>query len=591
MSKLLKALALLLLVTTLVWGVTIWQWQRTPRVLDTYQVVFHLVLLPVALSVAGWLLYGWAGALMRHARRADARPASAATAAPAATGSSASTGEALRHGPHALWSSSAAAGPAADLAQLTAALAAGMRPGLDAELMDARGLPVFTGRCPDLDVDAIGDELRALRLAGMAEATGTGGSIVEADDRAAAPAPRFVRALALLERALPSALDALHPLTAPLQPAERRGGAPSRAAMSAPRFVVAGADAPAPGPRGGAASASATSSRAAPAPSAAATPAGADLGATQAAAASFAVCWLVPPDWSAAERQLARLWLGRRLAGALPGVATSEAIVVQPCAQAEQTLQQIDQRLLAWQREGRRGLLLALAAESLVGADWVDRLEQHGLLFAAERPEGRVPGEAAVALLLSTPDWPMPDGGDVPAPLRLHRPALIRRSQPADAGRASARELTAAIGEALAAAGLRAAGSGEDAPPDADRDDAAPPLLPWACTDLDTRPSRSSEAARSLLTTLPGLDPVAEVHALGQALGDVGLPRALLAVAVASQAVRAAAAPALVFTVHDPLERAALVLSPPAPPATGGLAMDAPAPPARAPAPASALPA
>lgn len=571
MSKVLKALALLLLVTTLVWGVTIWQWQRAPRELGNHQIVFHLVLLPAALSVLAWALYAFAGALMRHARRTNAAPPAPLDAgSQAAHDPAAATAEAERRWAHALWAAAAVAGPAGSLDELSAGLQAGeLRPDVDAELIDSRGLPVFAARRPGLDADEVQAELDGLSRALAAD--GAGG---EAGDPAgmapAEPGERCVRALALLEQPLHEALAAFAVLAEPLQPQRRRGEL-SAAAQAAPRFVVAnetGEARPAFALARDAAARRSVAATGHPAPAVNATGRGSPAHAF-AATPTAAICLLAPADWTSAERQLARLWLARRLAAALPELPLSDAVLVLPCAQAEQGLQQLDQRLVNWRREGRPGLLLALAAESQIGADWVDRLEAHGLLFSGERPEGRVPGEAAVALLLSTPDWPapaeatLPDGSE--APLRLHRPVIARRSQPAGGQRVSATALRQAATQALEAAGLVPQRPADEAASTAGADDDAPPLLPLACTDLDTRPSRSGEAAQALLAALPGLDPVGDVCALGQALGDVGLPRALLAIALASRLVRERAEPAFVFTVHDPLERAALVLAPAAP--------------------------
>jgi hypothetical protein len=579
MSKVLKALALLLLITTLVWGVTIWQWQRAPRELDNHQIVFHLVLLPAALSVLAWGLYAFAGALMRHARSPDTGPA-APTAVAAPADPAAATAAAERGWTHALWAAAAAAGPARSLDELADALQAGsLRPALDPELIDSRGLPVFAARAPDLDTDAVRAELEELApalAAGGLDATTVAGSALGPEHAWTEPSERQVRALALLAQPLQEALAAFAVLAEPLRPA-RRPGMLSPAAQAAPRFVVAeegpsrrtatASAAGLPGAQGGVGAGIAPAD-----PLARSTPY------TQLRAD---ICLLVPADWTSAERQIARLWLARRLAAALPEVALEPAVAVLPCAQAEQALQQLDQRLVDARRDARPALLLALAAESQIGADWVDRLEAHGLLFSGERPEGRVPGEAAVALLLSSPDWPAPAEGLLPGghatPLRLHRPVIARRSQPASDARVSATALRQAAAQALQAAGLT-----RPAEPDALRtpgepDDERAPLLALACCDLDTRPSRSSEAAQALLDALPGLDPVHDVQALGQALGDVGLPRALLALALASRLVRDRDEPALVFTVHDPLERAALVVAPPGPLAPPGPPSVAPA--------------
>ncbi|MFZ5520547.1 MAG: hypothetical protein ACOZD0_05020 [Pseudomonadota bacterium] len=581
MSKVLKALALLLLVTTLVWGVTIWQWQRAPRELGNHQIVFHLVLLPAALSVLAWGLYAFVGALMRHARRTGSAPT-----APAQDGSqavqdpAAATAEAERRWAHALWAAAAVGGPASSLDELSAGLQAGeLRPGVDTELIDSRGLPVFAARCPDLHTEDVWDELDRLSRALAADGAGA-----EAGDQASMaptePGERCVRALALLEQPLHETLAAFAVLAEPLQPQRRRGEL-SSAAQAAPRFVVAdetGEVWPASALARDAAARRTVAATGHPAPTANIARQGSPAHAF-AAPPTATICLLAPADWTSAERQLARLWLSRRLAAALPELPLSEAVVVLPCAQAEQGLQQLDQRLVNWRREGRLGLLLVLAAESQIGADWVDRLEAHGLLFSGERPEGRVPGEAAVALLLSTPDWPapaeatLPDGSE--APLRLHRPAIARRSQPAGGQRVSATALKQAASQALEAAGLAPQRPADGAADTAVADDDAPPLLPLACTDLDTRPSRSGEAAQALLAALPGLDPVSDVCALGQALGDVGLPRALLAIALASRLVRERAEPAFIFTVHDPLERAALVLAPAAPAAPSSATHDA----------------
>lgn len=494
MSKLLKALALLTLVTTLVWGVTVWHWQRTNRDISTYEIAFHLFLLPAALSIVAWGLYALGGRLLKAPIAGPTAPVASAAQPPADAPIA----------PERLWATpvlfaAGQAGPCASLDETLAALASGsLRPDVDPELVDAQGLPVLASRAIGLDLDALRAELDEL-LPVLQR--------LHPEWAELAVSPAFERALGLLREPLEEALAAL----APYQPALAPAPAPREPGITPSMPLVPP-----------------------PAPGAAAAPRPALL--------RLMLC--TPAAWSVLERSLARMWIGKLAVAAMPELPLENWIVVQPCANGEQALQHLDHFLASARREAQPALLLALATESHLTQQQVDRLSQQGQLFSSDQPHGRMPGESAVALLLSTAGA----ASDAPAPppwALAHRLAVARRDQPAPTtGRSSSATLESALGAALLAC--------------------TQPAEAIACiySDLDLRPARTQEAAQALLAALPHLDAVADMRAIGQALGDAGLPRALLALALAAAAVRDTTRPALAFTVHDPLERAALALLP-----------------------------
>lgn len=262
------------------------------------------------------------------------------------------------------------------------------------------------------------------------------------------------------------------------------------------------------------------------------------------------VAW--PAWWPARERALASAAVKARLAADAGLVPAAEQWRVECLAAGGAELwAEADRRWLADQREGRGEPLLLAAAYSDLSDDAVSVLEQQRRLFSPDHhPKGKLPSEAAAALLLAPADWPAAPGAapDDPPPLRLQRPALMVRDKSIEApGSVSSQALAEAVGSALAAAGLPAA-----------------EVAAVVC-DADRHTPRATELFGLLLPQLPQLDPAEQVCMTGAVAGH-GEAGALMVVAVAAERVRGEGRPCLALAQGDSHWRMALLLRPGAPP-------------------------
>lgn len=191
MTKFLKFTALLLAVTAVVWGATIWRWQATNRLISTNDIVVYLVVLPV-LAFAAIALVVWVAAKRRTA---------AAAATPAATGGAQAAPAPLTQEPgYALiLESSLALSVGADASTVLATLAEGKtQPELDDELRDDQGFPLLAGRVKSVDLSATEDVLAPLLLLLAAK---------QPQWQGLTPSAGLTRALALLADPLSAAVE------------------------------------------------------------------------------------------------------------------------------------------------------------------------------------------------------------------------------------------------------------------------------------------------------------------------------------------------------------------------------------------------
>ena len=153
MTKVLKAGALWLAITIIVWLITIWHWQNNAHDASTGEIVGQLFVLPVALT-AFLLLVLWGVKRLRAQAAAPVVPAAkAAEGAPTVASDHAVSDDAQR---------ALSAWVLAEAVTLAAGNDAGaawaglqshtVRPELDSELQDVDGLPIFTSRVADLEV-------------------------------------------------------------------------------------------------------------------------------------------------------------------------------------------------------------------------------------------------------------------------------------------------------------------------------------------------------------------------------------------------------------------------------------------------------
>ncbi len=535
-TRLVQLALLWLVVSAMVWLTTIWRWQGQGADVGSADLVLQLVLLPLALAAVLATSIWLVGRTRREAAAplAFARPAAQAASAADAGSPADAVDDALPWASAVVLSEhvNLCLGPDAALA-LDAAHTATVRPGLDPELQDTDGMPVFAARHPDLDTEAWA------ALAPAAEPW----------------SPEAERALALLAPVLQDALAALADQAGPESPGwaawqqRCRQGSPAAAPQLAPLAdqacqptYLAGVARPEPP--------SAQLARKAQAP-------------------LLHIRLVLPPSWPATQREQAVAWV-KAQCGAL--LDWSEAMsargvnwLVEPLMQNEDLWAEVDQTLVRWHREGRPELLLMLAADTAITPHVVERMQARGELFTANHQVGRMPGEAAVALLLGTAHWlGLPVGAPVPpvtdpgqahgtpaeaaaqaSAVRLWRPLRSRRDKSADAhGRLGVQALSAALSQVQALHRPQA---------DALR----------VVADADHRASRTGELYEAVAAVSPDVDPMLAIARVGQACGDLGVAGALVPSALASAWLRASDAAALPDSAPDsqPLALAVLLQS------------------------------
>lgn len=487
MAVLGRGFFLLLVVCCLTWLGVLWWWQRSAPELQEADLVTYLVVLPVTVFVLVLAIrWAWGGASQRMGKTlsADAlvsAPSSPQAAAPADAQERLKTWRLL----HA-----SIASPVAEQAEelLEVAEQGEPLPEPDAELLDAQGMPVLTVRadCQDEEMDAVREALAALAGTPWADHMADLGG----------PQPAWLRAMCLLHRSLLPGAEWL--VTWSRAEAEAAGAmADARGSAAAPRHLMRGL-----------------------------------LG--------------VDGHWSEAEQrlalQLAQHWWERSLADQLDRWDMGWELV---SGSAEALWLRADQQMLSSDRMGRRCWTVMSATSSALDQGVVDQwMAQDCLMRMPQQPRGRVPSEAAVALLLAPTGWaPLPD--QEVRSVWLHRPAVSRRSKPIEApGKVDHQVLAAVTLQALEVAGMEAK-------------DVA--LL--VC-DADRHSNRATELYGVTLAHLPHLDPVEDMRLLAAVGGHSGCASALLTVAASMSWVAKQGKACLMLSQGDAHDRMALVMKP-----------------------------
>ncbi len=521
-ARLFQLALLWLLVSAMVWLTTIWRWQGQGADVATSDILLQLIVLPLVLAgvlaAAIWLV----GRTRREAAAPVVPKATRTAVASVAAGAALQSDTLDASLP---WASAVvlaealnlSAGP--DAAQALEAMRGGhLRPGLDAELQDVDGMPVFAARHTELDTEAWLEAAQA------------------ALPQAEPWAPEAVRGLALLEPVLHQAMSALMDQAGPEAPgwlAWQRAAQPSRQ----PAMPADAVQADQPIYLSGVARPESPAAQLA----------------RKAQAPLLHVRLVLPPSWPATQREQAVAWV-RTQCGAL--LDWSEAVgargvnwLVEPLAQNEDLWTEVDQMLVRWHREARPELCLLLATDTAITEQVVERMQARGELFTGQHQVGRMPGEAAAGLLLGTAHWvgqavgdprsaalvqgepdgdgeaASGDGARSPAAeaIRLWRPLRARRDKSADAlGR---------LGVTALAGLLQQLSTQHQPQPDALQ------LL----SDADHRASRTGELYEAVTEVTPGVDPMLAITRIGQACGDLGVAGALVPCALASAWLRSAA--------------------------------------------------
>lgn len=506
MTKVLKAGALWLAITIIVWLITIWHWQSNAHDASTGEIIGQLFVLPVALT-AFMLLVLWAVKRLRAQAAAPVAPASGALdGAPTVASVHAVSDEAQR---------SLSAWVLAEAVTLAAGNDAGaawaglrshtVRPELDSELQDVDGLPIFTSRVADLEVrDWLDAHAELLQEPALSEPV--------------------LRGLALLEAPLHQMLDAVSALAPSAAMAGGGGAGMGEGASTGPmKAHLSGVAAPVNQ---------------------------AQVQARSALAPHLTVRLLLPVQWAASEREAAVEWVRSQCGALLDWAEAHQAKGLRWQTEAverpEGLWDEVDRQIVQWSRAPRPELLLILAVDSAVNEPSVERMQAVGELFTSSHQTGKVPGEAAAGLLLANEHWPLQAEPEAP-PVRMWRPVRVTRDKSADAaGRVGAAVLGAALQQAMA---LNQA--------DKDR------LL--VVSDADHRASRTAELFEALQEVVPGVDPMLAVTRVGESCGDMGLARALVPSALACTALRAGEVPdqvAVATHVQSSHERVVVALAP-----------------------------
>jgi hypothetical protein len=489
-SNFVKGAALLVLISCAVWVAVLWRWEATSHDMNTSDIVVYLALLPLTVFVLALLLrWAWQSAARRQAALAASGAAAASTGAAASQPADGGGDDERRHATVQLLAAHLVCAAGESAAELQAAAQTGApRPALDSAFTDDDGLPVLTARIKALDTSAAG-ELDALLEAPLAAVR------AKRPEWAALEAPGHVRrALSALEQALQQAVAALAPWAERFQPAQPPSNTPRDQAPARQVRLLLG--------------------------------------------------W--PTDWTAFEQALGLAFAADRVK------ATGDVPIAQACfvftslaGSGEALLAHADRLLQTMTREGHQEPLIVAACHSTLSDSAIEALERGGQLFtASKRPKGRMPGEAAAALVLADSAWPRsPDADGSVA--HLHRPAVQTRDKSVDApGRVTSDVLSQAITQALMAARL-----GGNA------------VAAITC-DADQHSARSGEFHGGAMALGAELDTEQDMRVLGTVTGAVGAVSALLVVACAAELAKAADKPCLAVTLGDPFARLALVALP-----------------------------
>jgi hypothetical protein len=487
MSSFFKGIALFVAICCGVWIAVLWRWQSTSRDMGTGDIVVYLVVLPLTVfGLALLLRWAWRGAVQRQSAAALAATtgAGAAGATPAAAMTSAD--DARRHATVQLLAAHLVCAAGASPAELQDAAKQGKpRPELDPELRDADGVAVFSARIADIQSAA----LAALLEPHLAPTRARQPEWAEL-----APAVHVQRALAALQEPLAKAVATLAPWAPRFE--AQRNALPSAPPNAPPQRRV-----------------------------------------------RVLLGW--PADWSAFEQELGRTFVQALIAQGAGPIAPACYALTAHTGGGEELLLHADRLLQTLEREGHDEPVIVAACHSAIGEAAIEALERDAVLFSSRhRPKGRMPGEAAAALVLAPAAWPPDPEADAPVQ-HLHRPAALRRDKSVEAtGRVGSDIARQALTQALAAGQLAA--------------DAVAALV----CDADQHSERGAEFYGAGLVLLPHLDSGEDMRLIGTVTGAVGAVSALLVTACAAERAKAGDKPCLAMMLGDPFTRLALLALP-----------------------------
>lgn len=254
------------------------------------------------------------------------------------------------------------------------------------------------------------------------------------------------------------------------------------------------------------------------------------------------VIWLVPKRWSVECFPALRSWIQENYWSAL---RTSDLeISIFPIGRESEALLRLDQVILDVNRDrSAQDLVLIVAADSFIDEIGLAALEHSGKLFSPRHQNQKIPGEAAVALLLATKEI-LGHLGTEDA-ISVSRVAFGVRDKSVEAGGRIGGRL---LGELVC--GLVETGGLE------------PADVKLVVSDTDHRAGYVTELLEGLGQNFQHLDPIGDCQAIGAVNGATGPVGELIALACARTHVLSLNAPVLCLSNQDEKNRAVLLATP-----------------------------
>ncbi|GAB3554509.1 hypothetical protein GCM10027343_42570 [Noviherbaspirillum agri] len=479
--------AISFLIVAATWLAAIFWWQLTQRAVSTTDAILHMVVLPIALLLTI--------ALARRALTAKASPRRTTVAQNpevALSDNQTSDKNQENHAPAlaivGAWASTCLSPYGDELPDLLNERRT--RPTPDESLLDDHGFPLLSGRTKELDTDAVETALATV-ITGSPDAPG------ELTDEAR---DALLRALALLDSVL----------------AQMSEEWPRSFASAA---EISEQDA-------GAATLRGLPDRSAP-------PGGVNL----------QVKLLLSDELNDDEVRSARAYIAYRLAayGISASQTSIDALVSDDAPIALALAEEFRRTANSGLERDLPQALLLLSGVSHLCPSIAETWESKGLIFSSQRPNGRMLGEAAFAILCANKKALAIESIK---PMCNLSPVVCAQRNNSDKEKLKADVLGGAIHNALDAAKLAGDAIGS------------------VICDADHRSDRTLESIGAMVSVAPTLDAIRDRVAIEESCGHLGAASALGVLAVGAITAEQAMHPVLLFNVGHPAERAAALLHP-----------------------------
>jgi hypothetical protein len=251
----------------------------------------------------------------------------------------------------------------------------------------------------------------------------------------------------------------------------------------------------------------------------------------------------LPADWNGAQRDAATQWLRHTVAQS--GWPSKRiAIVIPDAGDPSTTVPSALLAQLATRVPDTPVTAMLIAAASHVGDATVQAWGASQSLFTPGRPQGKIPGEGAIGLLLT--DVAQADAGNGAPFAVLHSVTNAHRAHPADDYRGAPSRTVTELAEVVLSA--------VQVQPDA---------VATLVADTGLRTSRMLELMGYTGAAMPQLDDEKQVIPFGRASGTCGAVPALTALALARHYACERNGPVLWLAHDDAVQCSAAVIRPP----------------------------